>query len=514
MTPGPLADTAHDHEHRDLLATRLYWGAALVAVAWAVLAPAAIPAPSILLVVVPVLLLARHLDSKWQNEKALARATALSLDVLTGLASRRLFIEELKATLAEPTRKGEVTAVFYLDIDRFKAINDTLGHTVGDRFLMVAADRLRASTPPGAVIARLGGDEFTILLPRSSGRTEVIETANGILKAFDTEAQINGEAVWANVSIGVVYATTPRPLADDFLSMADSALHQAKTQGKGRFVLFEPHMPRPTPRTLPLELDLRSAPSTNQLVLHYQPIVDLGTLQIAGFEALVRWNHPRLGLLSPADFIHLAEETGLIREMGEWIIERACSVTSAWQSMHGRPLTISVNLSALQFRQADLLGLIGQSVRKAGLIPGSLQLEITETVLMRDDSTTMENLHGLRDLGVAIAIDDFGIGYSSLSYLKLFEVDVLKIDRSFVSSIEDARSYALTKAICQLGQTLGHRVIAEGIETTAQLEALRSFGCDLGQGYLLGRPVDAVQITDLLAGGGLNQPVKIDHVAA
>jgi EAL domain-containing protein (putative c-di-GMP-specific phosphodiesterase class I) len=288
--------------------------------------------------------------------------------------------------------------------------------------------------------------------------------------------------------------------------MADTALYHAKDRGKGQFVLFEPSLPRPALRSLSLDADLRMAVQRNELVLHFQPIVTLDTLCIAGFEALIRWRHPRLGLLSPNEFIPMAEESGLIRSLGAWIIEQGCERLSVWQSVHGKPLTLNINLSALQFRQRDILSHLATISDRSGLMPGSLQLEITESVLMQDDGQTLKNLSDLHRLGFGIAIDDFGVGYSSLSYLKRFRVDSLKLDQSFMKDLDDPRSEALVKGTIQLGHSLGVIVVAEGIETREQLELLRKAGCDQGQGYLLGRPMDEFQVMDMLSSGAFLKP--------
>jgi len=369
-----------------------------------------------------------------------------------------------------------------------------------DRFLQEISRRLQSCVPDGAILARFGGDEFTLLL-NVKRREEVIDLAQKMMSQFDEDVVIMGNKIWANTSIGIAMVSMPRPSADDLLSMADAALYNAKAQGRGQYVLFEPNLPRPTPQSLSLDADIRRALERRQLVLHYQPVVRLQDLRIVGFEALIRWQHPTYGLLSPAEFIPVAEESGLIKSLGAWCIDAACERISSWRGLYSDELTMSVNLSALQFRQKDMLEHIAAAASRAGLVPGALRLEITESVLMRDDLHTVEVLERLRDLGFAIAVDDFGIGYSSLSYLKTFRVDALKLDQSFLTDVEDERTRALVRGATQLGHSLGVTVVAEGIETEEQLDLVIEAGCDEGQGYLLGRPIDEKKVIELLSNG-------------
>jgi EAL domain-containing protein (putative c-di-GMP-specific phosphodiesterase class I) len=303
----------------------------------------------------------------------------------------------------------------------------------------------------------------------------------------------------------------PRPRPDEFLAMADAALYNAKSQGRGRFVLFEPNMPTPNPGSLSLDADIRSALGRKQLELFYQPVMRLADLQVVGMEALLRWNHPQYGLVSPKDFIPLAEETGVIKSLGRWIAEEACERISGWQGLYGDSLTMSINLSALQFRQKDTLGEILEATARAGLKPGSLQLEITETVLLSEDAQTAKNLADLRARGFKIALDDFGVGYSALSYLKKFEIDTLKLDQSFLSDLNEPRTLALVSGIVQLGHALGMKIVAEGIEDEERLEFVRRIGCDEGQGYLLSRPLDEKGMIDFLTSAGLGD-AQTDHL--
>ncbi len=424
-------------------------------------------------------------------------------DELTSLPNRRAFFEELHASLARPLKRGESTAVFFIDLDRFKTINDTFGHFVGDQFLLAISGRLQKCVPAGSMLARLGGDEFTVLLHSVRSRKEVLGLAEDMMGVFNDPVSVRSHELWANASIGIVMAEAPRPRADDLLSMADTALYHAKAQGKGQFVLFEQDLARPSGDRPSLDGELRNAMARHELELHFQPVVDLAASRIAGFEALVRWRHPRFGLIPPNVFIPIAEETGVIRSLGAWILESACNQALALQSLYGERLTISVNLSALQFRQRDLLSQVEFISGRTGLAPGALQLEITESILMQDSEQTVKTLAALRELGFRIAIDDFGVGFSSLNYLKRFEVDCLKIDRSFLGELTDPRNAALLRGTIQLGHNLGMVVVAEGIETEAQRQFLANAGCDYGQGYLLGRPMDEKQLNDRLSVHGL-----------
>ena len=424
-------------------------------------------------------------------------------DDLTGLPNRRFFSEQLHICLSTPIPKGDYTAVFFLDLDKFKGINDALGHMAGDRFLIEIATRVKACVPPSALFARFAGDEFTLLVPEVKSREEVVAIAQEIMRQFETEVVINNHRLWANTSIGIAMVDSPRPNASDLLSMADAALYHAKAQGRGKYVIFEPTLPIPSAKTMSLDADIRTAVQRGELVLHYQPIFNLSNLEIIGLEALIRWEHPHLGLLRPDAFIHLAEETGVITTIGEWVIDTACERLGAWQGLYGQDLTMSVNLSALQFRQRDILSHIAGATARAGLRAGTLQLEITETVLIEDEDQTASMLEELRSLGFAIVIDDFGVGYSSLSYLRRFEIDALKLDRSFLTGIADKRGDALIRGAIQLAHSLEAVVVAEGIERPEHIEFLREAGCDFGQGYLLGRPMTERQLMEQVTHNGL-----------
>jgi diguanylate cyclase (GGDEF)-like protein len=436
-------------------------------------------------------------------------------DDLTGLPNRRFFFEELHACLNTPISKGHFTAVFFLDLDKFKGINDALGHMAGDRFLIEISSRIKNCVPADALFARFAGDEFTLLVPSVRTRDEVVAIAQRIMTQFETEVIISGHRLWANTSIGIAMVGSPRPSASDLLSMADAALYHAKAQGRGKFIIFEPTLPIPSAKSMSLDADIRTAVDRGELVLHYQPIFSMENLEIVGLEALIRWEHPHLGLLRPDAFIHLAEETGVIKTIGEWVIDTATERLSAWQSLYGEDLTMSVNLSALQFKQRDILSHIAGATQRAGLRAGTLQLEITETVLIDDQDQTASMLEELRSLGFAIVIDDFGVGYSSLSYLRRFEIDALKLDRSFLTGIADKRGDALNRGAIQLAHSLEAVVVAEGIERPEHIEFLREASCDFGQGYLLGRPMTERQLMEQVTHHGLSwvQDIKAEKAA-
>ncbi len=444
---------------------------------------------------------ARFIERRREREHAWDKSDLSYKDELTGLPNRRLFLKELRECLSLPLESGKYTALFFIDLDHLKGINDALGHVIGDLFLQEMSARLRQCLGARGTLARFGGDEFTYLLNDVESRQGVILVAQEIMKQFDRELEVRGHEIWASTSMGIVMVGMPRPGADDLLSMADAALYNAKQQGRGQYVLFEPNLPRPTPRSISLDAEMRAALVRDQMVLHYQPIVSLARMEMTGLEALIRWNHPLHGLLSPNEFINLAEESGMIKAIGAWVIESASERISAWQELYGGSLTMGVNLSALQLRQSDLLTEIAATTKKCGLQPGSLQLEITERNLLQDDERTLEALAELRRAGFRIAIDDFGVGYSSLSYLQRFEVDTLKLDQSFIAKLT-RRGEALVMGIIQLGHSLGMNVLAEGIEDHEQLEFLLAAGCDEGQGFLLGRPMDEKSLIQQLTSRG------------
>jgi diguanylate cyclase (GGDEF)-like protein len=422
-------------------------------------------------------------------------------DSLTGLASRTLLMDRLDHALASAARCGTDLATLFVDLDRFKLINDSLGHTAGDTVLVCVADRLRACLRPTDTAARLGGDEFAVVL-HDVDRAGAVTVAARIIAALQAPFLIDGREVFVNASIGIALNTDRDADGQTMLNNADLAMYSAKMNGKGRYEIFEPTM-RAMPMRLDLESDLHRALTADEFVLHYQPIVELPGGRVVAVEALVRWQDPAQGLTSPQKFIPLAEETGLILAIGRWVIHEACRQTSVWNARrHGEPpLMVSVNLSARQLQEPDLPDIVATSLADTGLDPGCLMLEITESQLLRDTGTTMDGLRRLKALGVRLAIDDFGTGYSSLTYLRQFPVDTVKIDRSFVSEIASPKGSALVRATVQFGHVMELTTIAEGIEDADQLRQLSESGCHLGQGYLFAKPLEPDEIEALLGIG-------------
>ncbi|HEY0377469.1 MAG TPA: EAL domain-containing protein [Pyrinomonadaceae bacterium] len=416
-------------------------------------------------------------------------------DSLTGLPNRALFTELLRAAVANTRARGShFFAVLFLDVDRFKNINDSLGHAHGDLLLAAFAQRLEGCLRPVDTLARLGGDEFAILLDGINNHSEAIRVAEHIQRELSAPFTLDQSTAFATASIGIALSTQGYECAEDVLRDADTAMYRAKDRGKARYEVFDQAMHTRAISLLHLENDLRRAVDEGQFLIHYQPIMALSTGTLAGFEALVRWQHPERGLVSPAEFIPVAEETGLIVAIGRWVLEEACRQTRGWQKLSpvNRNLTISVNLSGRQVMQPDLIEQVGEALQKANLDPHCLKLEITESVIMENADAANRMLRQLRSLGVQLSIDDFGTGYSSLSYLHRFPVNYLKVDRSFVSRMGEGDSNTeIVRTICTLAHNLGMEVIAEGIERAEQNEQLKALGCEYGQGYLYSKPVDA-----------------------
>jgi diguanylate cyclase (GGDEF)-like protein/PAS domain S-box-containing protein len=423
-------------------------------------------------------------------------------DSLTTLANRALFHDRVEHALTKSRRTASPVAVLFLDLDNFKTVNDSLGHAAGDQVLVGVAGRVNASVRTGDTVARFGGDEFAILLEDVHEVSEAIEVAQRIEQALRAPFHIDGKDVFITSSTGVALSTVGASSADELLRNADVAMYTAKERGKGRHITFEPDMHAAVVRRLELEVDLRRAVEREEFLVHYQPLFDLRSGGMTGVEALVRWRHPEQGLVSPADFIPVAEDTGLIVELGRWVLRQSCRDAADWQRRFGAaaPSKVNVNLSARQLQQAGLVDDVAAALGDSGLPASNLVLEITESVLMQDAASAVGRLTELKNLGVQLAIDDFGTGYSSLSYLQQFPVDTLKIDKSFIDGVgREAERAALTSAIIDLSRTLGLKTVAEGIEEAAQATELTLLGCDVGQGYHFARPMDRERLEQTIA---------------
>jgi diguanylate cyclase (GGDEF)-like protein/PAS domain S-box-containing protein len=424
-------------------------------------------------------------------------------DALTGLPNRMFFMDQLKQSVQRIRRLPQPPfAVVFLDFDRFKVINDSLGHLVGDQLLIAIANRLRANVRPGDTVARLGGDEFTILLNSLKNPDDAIDMARRLLSNLSEHFKLPGREVFITASIGITLSTNGYEHAEDVLRDADTAMYQAKSLGRARYEVFDQGMHAKAPDSAEIETDLWQALERNELTLDYQPIVSLKTGKIAGFEALLRWMHPSRGVVSPLEFISVAEETGLIIPIGQWVLNQACRQTREWQKRYPQrpPLQVSVNLSPKQFMQRDLIDQISLALDSGGLSPASLKVEITEGMVMQNVESTMQMLGQLQALGIAISLDDFGTGYSSLSYLHRFPISTLKIDQSFVSSMSNTQeSLEIVRTILGLARNLKMEVIAEGVETLEQAVELRSMNCDYGQGYYFSKALNADNADNFLS---------------
>lgn len=465
----------------------------------------------------------RMIDTTWTNVR-LSDGTSVSIgvditerkreeeriahaafhDALTGLPNRLLFIEHLKRTIAHGKRhKDYLFAVLFLDLDRFKIINDSLGHALADQLLVAIARKLEAVLRPEDVVARLGGDEFTILLDDIIDVSDTIHVAERIYRELQHPFHLDGHKVSTTASTGIALSTQGYDYPEEVLRDADTAMYRAKAEGLARYKLFDPSMHTRVMTRLKLEMDLKRAIERQEFQLHYQPIMSLASDQLTGFEALVRWQHPERGLIAPDEFIPIAEETGLVIQLGQWALYEACRQTRAWQDQYGtdqHPLNISVNISSKQFAQSDLVGQVGRVLEQTNLDARCLNLELTESVVMEKAEVAVAVLQELRALGVKLHIDDFGTGYSSLSYLHRFPVDMLKIDRSFVRRISPSEEdYAIVQSIIQLAHNLKMEVMAEGVETAEQRDQLKRLGCKYAQGHLFSEPVESIQAEALIA---------------
>jgi diguanylate cyclase (GGDEF)-like protein len=419
---------------------------------------------------------------------ALEHASFLSAhDLLTGLPNRRLFRDRLGQALSRARRDDGRIAVFYLDLDRFKIINDLLGHAAGDATLRTVAERLHACLRASDTLARLGGDEFAVIQPMPHRAEDADMLGQRLVAAVDAPIDLDGQLQHVGISVGIALSETGAPEEpEELMKAADMALYRAKEEGRGRVCFFSPDMDRKLQERHAMEVDLRTAIATQRLTVLYQPQVDLATGRMLAAEALLRWDRPNYGMVPPDQFVGLAEDTGLIVPIGLWVLHEACRRATTWPEQIG----VAVNVSPVQFRHPGLYEAVADIIRDTGITPSRLELEITEGLLLQDTDQTLATLLRLRELGTKLAMDDFGTGYSSLGYLQKFNFDKIKIDRSFVSRIgKDANAEAIVRAVIGMTEALGVCAIAEGVETYAQADMLRTNGCAEGQGYLYSRPV-------------------------
>ena len=455
----------------------------------------------------------RDITDRKRAEAAMAHQA--THDALTGLPNRVLFEDRLQQAAARAQRNRTSVAVLFLDVDRLKAINDTRGHAVGDQLLTAVAERLRSAVRPSDSLARLGGDEFVIVcegLPFPDGPQALVER---IMAALEQPIDLDGMAVQVTVSIGVA-AVGPDGDAATLLRDADAAMYQAKERGRNQFVLFDESLRRRTRERRATETSLREALGRSEIVVHYQPVVELTAGRVVGVEALVRWPHDRLGWLLPADFISIAEDTGLIVELGAQVLRQACSEVARWTDEHPEvgTLSLAVNLSARQLIRPELIRVVRHALEESGLAPARLCLELTESVLLDDAQSSARALGELKDLGVRIGVDDFGTGYSSLTYLQRFPVDTLKVDRSFVEGLGDTGAArgdrAIVAGVVDLAHAFGLTTVAEGVETPAQLRVLRELGCEQAQGYYWSPALPAPEVLDWIVAEARRHPAPVE----
>jgi len=451
--------------------------------------------------------LARTLEAEKELEAQL-RHQAFH-DPLTKLANRARFMDRLEHALQRAAGRGQGLAVLFMDLDDFKAVNDSLGHPVGDRLLVDVAERLLANLRPGDTAARFGGDEFAVLLEDALELRDATTVAARMIESLRAPFTLGDTEVFVRASMGIA-AGASGDAPDELLRRADVAMYAAKADGKGRFTVHEPAMDESIVGRLELAAELQRAIERDEFVLYYQPSVVLSSGRIAGVEALLRWRHPIRGLLPPADFVPVAEATGLILPIGRWVLREACFAARRWQEdfPSDPPLSVSVNISARQVHQPGLLDVVSDALRRSGLPPETLTLEITENLMMEDADLAIARLNELKQLGVRLAIDDFGTGYSSLSYLRRFPVDILKIDKSFVDGVSrQGKERELAESIIELGHSLSLEIVAEGVEQAEQLGWLQTHHCAFGQGFYFSEPVDAAEIAGMLRQGDASSRV-------
>ncbi len=423
-------------------------------------------------------------------------------DSLTGLPNRELFVDRLDQALTQSQRKKENCAVLALDLDHFKRINETLGHVIGDQLIKAVSVRILKTVYNSDTVTRISGGSFMILLPRLTGHENAENVANKLLTAFKSSFRINEHELFTTCSIGIAIAPGDGVTSGALMKNADAAMHLSKERGKDCYQLFSSAIANSSFERLVLENSLRRALERHEFKLYYQPQLVLRTGKVDCVEALIRWQHPELGFIPPMEFIPIAEETGLIHAIGDWVLQTACEQKKAWNKMGFRDLRVAINLSARQFHYSNLVDMISGAIKRTGTDPRGLELELTESTLMERLEETTETLRKLKEMGLSISIDDFGTGYSSLMYLKTFPIDSIKIDKSFVRDVTtDADDSAITQAIISMAHSLKLEVVAEGVETTPQLEVLKAQGCDSMQGYLFSKAVPAADVVPLISNG-------------
>ncbi|MFT4075387.1 MAG: EAL domain-containing protein [Asticcacaulis sp.] len=433
-----------------------------------------------------ILTLGTDLTDQKQAEARIAHLA--HYDPLTGLANRALFTREMDAALSRVQRLDGQIALLCLDLDRFKAINDSYGHMTGDQLLVEVAERLRGCVRKSDVIARMGGDEFAIIQHIDSA-DDARHLAARIVDALKQPILVNDIALDVGTSIGIALAPTDGMDANNLLSRADLAMYRVKAEGRNSWCFYQPEMDAQLQSRIEMEVDLKAALSENQFQLYFQPLLDMETGEVVSFEALLRWIHPTRGFISPGEFIPVAEDCGLIGRIGEWVLMEATRTAARWP----QAWRVAVNISPLQFRHKSLVNLVKKALKTSGLAPARLELEITESVILKDETHNLAILNAIRALGVRIAMDDFGTGYSSLSYLRTFPFDKIKIDQSFIRDLpNDTNALSIVRAITDMARSLGVLITAEGVETEAQMTALRELNCGQAQGYLIGRPAPEI----------------------
>lgn len=444
-----------------------------------------------------VLVVAR--DSTRRTDAVYQAQYLAHYDMLTGLPNRALYRDRLLQAMAHARRSESLIAVMFLDMDNFKDVNDTLGHAIGDKLLREVASRIVSCTRETDTVARFGGDEFGVIQTNLSSVEDAAELAERIVDTVSRPLVIDGYEIHSAISIGLtLYPFDDHHNADELLKNADLAMYKAKREGRNRYQFYIAELNRIVQRRASIERDLRLALQRDEFSLHFQPQLSISSGQVIGVEALLRWNQQERGAISPVEFIPVAESTGLILDIGQWVLLQACRQIQAWQEAGLPPIRVAVNISPVQFRHRHLLNTILDALRTTGVDPQLLEIELTESLIMRDATTTIDTLRRLRDIGVEVSVDDFGTGYSSLSYLTRFPINKIKLDQSFVKDIHKSDGAAIARTVITLGHTLDMRVMAEGVENYEQLEFLREHGCHEAQGYLFSRPMPGGALQRLL----------------